>query len=46
MKYLNDEDNESVSNVQNLLDTIFLLELKRIKKYSIFDLRDEKINIL
>ena len=42
MKHLNNEDNESVSKVKILLDTIFSLDLKRTKNCSIFDLRDEK----
>lgn len=46
MKFPNDCDADSVTKIKQIFDNLFLLELKRTKKFSIFDLRDEKINVL
>lgn len=42
MKFPNDCDADSVTKIKQIFDNLFLLELKRTKKFSIFDLRDEK----
>ena len=45
MKYYNNDDTQSVSNVKDILETKYSTEFKRTKEFSVFDLRDETLKI-